>query len=214
MSWWYLAGLAYRDLTARTALRATLIVGLAVGAAVAFGLIGFGFVYGVERAEYARVGRDPLARCLWAGDNQYGGRISTADVTQVAEAARTAAPDRLRGVYPIRLVSYQIRMANGSDTSITGRTMSLGDDPDPLPASRTLRPGGRWFRSPEDRGAVVTPRLLALLGFDPEHPPESLELVYTRFTDPVPVPPTATVPRLTLVALSVSVGTAAPRLIP
>jgi hypothetical protein len=32
-------------------------------------------------------------------------------------------------------------------------------------------------------------------------------------TDPVPVAPTATVPRLTLVALSVSVGTAAPRLI-
>ena len=33
-------------------------------------------------------------------------------------------------------------------------------------------------------------------------------------TDPLPVPPTATVPKLTLVALSVSVGTAAPRLIP
>ena len=33
-------------------------------------------------------------------------------------------------------------------------------------------------------------------------------------TDPVPVPPTATVPRLTLVVLSESVGTAAHRLIP
>lgn len=33
-------------------------------------------------------------------------------------------------------------------------------------------------------------------------------------TDPVPVAPTATVPRLTLVGLSVSVDTAAPRLIP
>jgi hypothetical protein len=33
-------------------------------------------------------------------------------------------------------------------------------------------------------------------------------------TDPVPVAPTATVPRLTAFELSVSVGTPAPRLIP
>jgi hypothetical protein len=37
--------------------------------------------------------------------------------------------------------------------------------------------------------------------------------VELRITDPTDVPPTATVPKLTLVALSVSAGSTAPRLI-
>jgi len=187
MTWGYLLEFAFRDLTARTALRATVFVVLAVSFAVAFSLIGFGFVRGVELAEYARLQRDPL--CLWAGDNTLnGGHISDTDAEKVASLVRSGVQpaSKVRGVYPIRLVQFQIVQANGNDTPVTGRTIQLGNNPDPLPETRPVRPGGRWFTGPDDSGIVVTPALVARLGFA-ETCPKTLKFVVGQVSVEVPI---------------------------
>ncbi len=190
MTWGYLIEFAFRDLTARTAIRATLVVVAAVAFAATFAFTGFGFVYGVERAEYSRLSRDPLATCLWAGDNSFKGRHireEDAEKLKVAASSAVGQRQRVRGVYPIRLVYYTFQMKDKNNTQVTGRTIRVGADSDPLPESRPLRNGGRWFTGPDDEGIVVVPSFLVGLGFDPDNPPGEIIMIGLRTSVKVPV---------------------------
>ena len=66
-----------------------------------------------------------------------------------------------------------------------GRTIVPGE---PLHRSRPLRPGGAWFRGPDDEGVIVTPAFLHALGYDEDAPPPAKLLLMGKKGRPIEVP--------------------------
>lgn len=176
--WLFLAGLAWRDLTDRTARRASAVVAVTVAAGVAFALVGYGFTYGTQRVQEAKLRGDPMALCVWAGSPIFPWKLTKAEVTSVRAAAMDAGGPTVRAVSPFRQVGVRFRTASGENTaSIDGRTIRLGSDGDPLFDSLHVR-GGLPSAGPGTPGLFVTPDLVARLGYPPGSQPKTLKVVF------------------------------------
>ncbi|QDV36305.1 ABC transporter permease [Tautonia plasticadhaerens] len=185
----YLARFAACDLFERTSLRITVAVITTIAAVVAFSVLARGLALGAHRVNVQRLQDDPLNRSLWYGVRSSrlmtGGRIAEID-----EALRAALPaGAIEGLYPYSKTPDDWEWLTADGTSIerpVGRTIRPEDR---LLESFPLREGRPpILRLDDDEGIVASPKMLELLGYDPESPPpESLSLRRGR-RDTVPVP--------------------------
>jgi len=183
----FLLEFAVKDLTAPTARRSTLVTAGAVGFAAAVAVAGFGFVRGVERGERAAILTDPLVFGLFADDRSpvdlgFGGSIGPDDAGRVLDLLRgEARAGTVSGVYP-----YRRALLSTAQVDLSGRTVAVGPDPDPLPKSRPVV-WGRWPAAPADAGVVLTPAGLFRLGLKEDARPEELVVYVRRVPLRVPV---------------------------
>lgn len=170
-----LVAFAIQDLWAPGARRTTIAVFLTILLISAFTLAAYGLAIGSARVDCYRIEKDPLALCLLVGDRINTKGKVTATVRDMLDATVSdSIPDKAayRGCFPFRVNEFFVNRVDGRGmTALLARTILIEEERrDPLMQSRPLRPGGRDFDGPADKGIIVSPRMLAELGL-----PQSLE---------------------------------------
>lgn len=192
----YLTGLAYRELTDKVARRSTWVMAQTIALTVGLSVALFGFAFGMEEVLLRRQAKNSLALCLVIGGDTLVTHRLTPEVLEQVRAALARGVTRrdgVEGVFPYYQVALTFRKANGNfGEPLDGRTYFLAQGPegeqrDPLFVRRPLRQDKKPFAL-GDKGVILTPHGLRLLGYRPDDPlPQELQLVTTGGDVPVPV---------------------------
>ena len=188
MKWNELFSLAYADTFGPAAKRVSIALIVTIAIVVASTLASFGIAAGAKRVSRLRLGRDPLAGCVLAGDEiRTQQQIPAAMMGSLESQLQQACPESQIDVCGYRSMVIVFQTSDGIGLSRGGRTYQVeqGKVLDPV-AMRLLaeppvfQPSGAEYFCPVDLsqlhgevnesrdGLIVTQGLLARLGFSSE----------------------------------------------
>ncbi|MCY2989657.1 MAG: ABC transporter permease [Planctomycetota bacterium] len=186
---------AWQDLRERHALPTTLVNACTIMVVVAFGCIAYGLTFGVQANRLAQLEADPDVRRIEVGDDSREGSVSEQqlDILKLKLSENIPPPHQPAQCFPFRRVWlswHGYSSLSGTDgDELRGRTIQVGD---PLLDSLGLRLGGSRIEDNEEKGLILSPRMLLRLGVPSESTFEELckkKLDYRTRTKPFKVTP-------------------------